>query len=130
MEPTLEELITAKRRVESMIDSIHYVLEAYERIITYNLDKDDRFYYSGLAFEVGQIGENLKLGKMPEFVYAEYEHPVWSSLAKMRDRLYHGYESIDLTVLYKVVEHHLPKDLVFFEQVEEDLSRRINALDL
>ena len=43
MEPTLEELIAAKRRVESMIDSIHYVLEAYERIITYNLDKDDRF---------------------------------------------------------------------------------------
>lgn len=29
MERTLEELIAAKRRIESMIDSIHYVLEAY-----------------------------------------------------------------------------------------------------
>lgn len=37
MEPTLDELLRAKRFVESMIDSIHYVLEAYERIITYNL---------------------------------------------------------------------------------------------
>ena len=65
MEPTLDELLRAKRFVESMIDSIHYVLEAYERIVTYNLDKEDRFYYSGLVLEVGQIGENLKSDKMP-----------------------------------------------------------------
>lgn len=130
MEPTLDELLRAKRFVESMIDSIHYVLEAYERIITYNLDKEDRFYYSGLVFEVGQIGENLKSDKMPEFVYAEYEHPVRSSLANMRNKLYHGYEHLDLDVLYDTIENHLPRDLVFFEQLEEDLSRRINALDL
>lgn len=130
MEPTLDELLRAKRFVESMIDSIHYVLEAYERIVTYNLDKEDRFYYSGLVLEVGQIGENLKSDKMPEFVYDEYAHPAWSSLANMRNKLYHGYEYLDLDVLYDTIENHLPRDLVFFEQVEEDLSRRINALDL
>lgn len=130
MEPTLDELLRAKRFVESMIDSIHYVLEAYERIITYNLDKEDRFYYSGLVFEVGQIGENLKLGKMPEFVYAEYEHPSWSSLAKMRDRLYHGYEHINLDILYLAIEKDLPEDLQFFERVEQDLRRRIDEFDL
>lgn len=130
MEPTLEELITAKRGVESMIASIYYVFEMYERLIRENLDKEDRFYYSGLVFEVGQIGENLKLGKMPEFVYVEYEHPSWSSLAKMRDRLYHGYEHINLDILYLAIEKDLTEDLPFFEQVEEDLSRRINALDL
>lgn len=130
MEPTLDELLRAKRFVESMIDSIHYVLERYEQMIFYDEDKEDRKHYSGLVFEVGQIGENLKSDKMPEFVYAEYEHPAWSSLANMRNKLYHGYEHLDLDVLYDTIENHLPRDLVFFEQVEEDLSRRINALDL
>ena len=130
MEPTLDELLRAKRFVESMIDSIHYVLEAYERIITYNLDKEDRFYYSGLVLEVGQIGENLKSDKMPEFVYVDYEHPVWSSLAKMRDRLYHGYEHINLDILYLAIEKDLPEDLPFFERVEQDLQRRIDEFDL
>lgn len=130
MEPTLDELLRAKRFVESMIDSIHYVLERYEQMIFYGEDKEDRKHDSGLVFEVGQIGENLKSDKMPEFVYAEYEHPVWSSLANMRNKLYHGYEHLDLDVLYDTIENHLPRDLVFFEQVEEDLSRRINALDL
>lgn len=93
-----------------------------------NLDKEDRFHYSGLAFEVGQIGENLKLGKMPEFVYEDYESKIWSNLAKTRDKLYHGYEHINLDILYDVIENHLPNDVHFIEDVLNDVVSRIDAV--
>ena len=130
MNRTLEELVTAKHRVELLIESIRHELKIYERMIFDGVDKEDRFYYSSLMLYVVYLNEHLMSGSMPEFVYDEYPHPVWSALADVTEKLRHEYKHIDLILLYNLIENHLSKDLVFFEQVEEDLSRRINALDL
>lgn len=130
MNRTLEDLVIFKHRVELLIESIRHELEIYERMTFDGVDKEDRLYYSGLMLYVVYINEHLKPGSMSEFVYNEYAHPSWSALAGTTDKLRRGYKHIDLNILYDLIENRLPKDLVFFEQVEEDLSRRINALDL
>lgn len=130
MNRTLEDLVIFKHRVELLIESIRHALEIYERMIFDSADKEDRLYYSGLMLYVVYINEYLMSGSMSEFVYDEYDHPAWSALSDVTDKLCLRRRSIDLDLLYDLIENHLPGDLVFFEQVRDDLSRRIDEMRL
>lgn len=128
MNRTLEDLVIFKHRVELLIESIRHELEIYERMTFDGADKEDRLYYSGLMLYVVYINEYLMPGSIPEFVYDEYAHPSWSALADTVDELCLRRRSIDLNLLYDLIENRLPGDLVFFEQVRDDLSRRIDEM--
>lgn len=128
MNRTLEDLVIFKHRVELLIESIRHELEIYERMTFDGVDKEDRLYYSGLMLYVVYINEYLMPGSIPEFVYDEYDHPSWSALADTVDELCLRRRSIDLNLLYDLIENRLPEDLVFFEQVRDDLSRRIDEM--
>ena len=128
MNRTLEDLVIFKHRVELLIESIRHELEIYERMTFDGADKEDRLYYSGLMLYVVYINEYLMPGSIPEFVYDEYDHPSWSALADTVDELCLRRRSIDLNLLYDLIENRLSGDLVFFEQVRDDLSRRIDEM--
>lgn len=128
MNRTLEDLVIFKHRVELLIESIRHELEIYERMTFDGVDKEDRLYYSSLMLYVVYINEYLMPGSIPEFVYDEYDHPSWSALADTVDELCLRRRSIDLNLLYDLIENRLPGDLVFFEQVRDDLSRRIDEM--
>lgn len=128
MNRTLEDLVIFKHRVELLIESIRHELEIYERMTFDGVDKEDRLYYSGLMLYVVYINEYLMPGSIPEFVYDEYDHPSWSALADTVDELCLRRRSIDLNLLYDLIENRLPGDLVFFEKVRDDLSRRIDEM--
>lgn len=128
MNRTLEDLVIFKHRVELLIESIRHELEIYERMTFDGVDKEDRLYYSGLMLYVVYINEYLMPGSIPEFVYDEYDHPSWSALADTVDELCLRRRSIDLNLLYDLIENRLSGDLVFFEQVRDDLSRRIDEM--
>ena len=128
MNRTLEDLVIFKHRVELLIESIRHELEIYERMTFDGADKEDRLYYSGLMLYVVYINEYLMPGSIPEFVYDEYDHPAWSALADTVDKLCLRRRSIDLDLLYDLIENRLPEYLAFFEQVRDDLSRRIDEM--
>lgn len=130
MNRILEDLVIFKHRVELLIESIRHELEIYERMTFDGADKEDRLYYSGLMLYVVYINEYLMSGSIPEFVYDEYDHPSWSALSDVTDKLCLRHRSIDLNLLYDLIENRLPGDLVFFEQVRDDLSRRIDEMRL
>ena len=128
MNRTLEDLVIFKHRVELLIESIRHELEIYERMTFDGVDKEDRLYYSGLMLYVVYINEYLMSGSIPEFVYDDYDHPSWSALADTVDELCLRRRSIDLNLLYDLIENRLPEYLAFFEQVRDDLSRRIDEM--
>lgn len=128
MNRTLEDLVIFKHRVELLIESIRHELEIYERMTFDGTDKEDRLYYSGLMLYVVYINEYLMSGSIPEFVYDEYDHPAWYALADTVDELCLRRRSIDLDLLYDLIENRLPEYLAFFEQVRDDLSRRIDEM--
>ena len=130
MNRTLEDLVIFKHRVELLIESIRHELEIYERMTFDGVDKEDRLYYSGLMLYVVYINEYLMPGSIPEFAYDEYNHPSWSALADTTDELLHEYKHIDLDLLYDLIENRLHEYLAFFEQVRDDLSRRIDEMRL
>ena len=56
-------------------------------------------------FEV--IGEAAK--NVPEDTRQEYDDVPWSEMAGMRDRLIHGYATVELRIVWTTIEEELPR---------------------
>lgn len=52
------------------------------------------------------IGEATK--KLPEEYRSKHPQVEWRSMARMRDRLIHGYFSVDLGLVWEVVQQRIP----------------------
>ncbi len=66
---------------------------------------DDRVK-SAVVWKLVTIGEAAK--NIPAQVRKRHAHIPWSSMAKMRDRLAHGYFVIDDEVVWQVIREELP----------------------
>ena len=66
------------------------------------------------------LGEAAK-GVSPE-TKAEYEHLPWSQMAATRDRLIHGYFSVDLDIVWQIVRVDLPPVIAELEQMVTKLE--------
>lgn len=94
------------------LDYVEDILEAVEKIDRYtaNMDYED-FIADDMAvdavlrnFEV--IGEAAK--NVPVDVREDFDEVPWSEMAGMRDKLIHGYASIELEIIWKTVEEEIP----------------------
>jgi len=95
-----------------VLDYLDDVLDAAEKIRRYTADMtyeefigDERTVDAVLRnFEV--IGEAAK--NIPEEFRQEHEDVPWSEMTGMRDRLIHGYSSVDLHIVWMTVVEEIP----------------------
>lgn len=69
-------------------------------------------------FEV--IGEAAK--NVPADVRQEYDEVPWSEMAGMRDKLIHGYATVDLQIIWMTVEKEVPTLEEQVKQVRGELD--------
>lgn len=88
------------------------ILEAMERIEEFvgemsfeELLADDKTQ-SAVVRKLEVIGEATK--NIPQHIRKRYPQIPWSSMARMRDRLSHGYWVVDCEIVWKVVKEELP----------------------
>jgi uncharacterized protein with HEPN domain len=94
------------------LDYLDDILEAIEKIerftggMTYEeFVKDPKTVDAVLRnFEV--IGEAAK--NMPEDLRKEYSDVPWSEMAGMRDKLIHGYATVELKIIWTTIQEELP----------------------
>jgi len=77
-----------------------------------DLDQD-RLLNLALARLVEIIGEAAN--RIPEEVQAQYPELPWLQMIGARNRLIHGYDSVDFDILWVIVSHDLP---VLINQLE------------
>lgn len=95
-----------------VLDYLDDILDAADKIERYTTSMDyDEFVTDEKTvdavlrnFEV--IGEAAK--NIPEDVRQEYSDVPWSEMAGMRDKLIHGYATVELQIVWMTVEEEIP----------------------
>ena len=103
---TLGDVVAACLRV------MEYVREASRP----DLDHDDRLL-SACSYQVAVIGEAVK--RVSLTTRSRHPQVPWRDIAGMRDRLIHGYDSVDVDQLWKTATEDVP---ALLQQVRTILS--------
>lgn len=84
---------------------------------------DDMRTQHAVAMSLIIIGENGKrlLRKCPDWV-KQNSHVPWLQMANIRDRIAHGYETLNFVTIWKTVRDELPPLLQMLEPILADLD--------
>lgn len=92
--------------INDIRQSIKYIQEFSKDISIEDFQKDIRTQYAIIrCFEV--IGEASK--KIPDDYKSKYPSVPWKVMAGMRDRLIHGYDVVDVTILWRTIRIDIPE---------------------
>ena len=92
--------------IAHIIDEIDYLLEESHKLnLTEFLNSETLKRAFARSIEI--IGEAVK--NLPDTVITQNPHIEWRKIAGMRDRLIHGYFSVDYDLVWDVVVNKLPR---------------------
>ena len=98
---------------------------AISRILEFTSGGPAEFFESGLVhdavirqFEI--IGEAVR--NLPEEMLADEPEVSWKRAVRMRDRLAHGYFSVDLGIVWDTIENDLPQLRAAVRRLLHDLD--------
>jgi len=92
--------------IQDILDAIQKAEEFVGTMSYEDFLADDKTK-SAVVRELEIIGEATK--HVPSHIRRRYPHIPWSSMAKMRDRLAHGYWTVDYEIVWKVLKEELPE---------------------
>lgn len=78
---------------------------------TYEAFMGDKGYQYSVSFCIEQIGELAKRLRDEGFA-AKYPNIQWNEIAGIRNRIAHGYDTIDLDMVYGIATEDIPRLLV------------------
>ncbi len=105
----LDDIVESAEKIERFTEGMTY--ESFER--------DEKSVDAVLRnFEV--IGEAAK--NVPRDVREEHDEVPWSEMAGMRDKLIHGYSTIDLEIIWTTIEQDVSPLLEQVKTVRENIE--------
>ncbi|MEJ2596763.1 MAG: DUF86 domain-containing protein [Anaerolineales bacterium] len=91
--------------IEDILDSMDKAEILLENVDFKQFETDFRINFAVVrALEI--IGEAAK--RIPDTVREEYPAIPWRGMAGMRDRIIHGYDTVDLQIVWDVVKKDIP----------------------
>jgi uncharacterized protein with HEPN domain len=99
-----------------IMDYLEHILEAIKRINEYTNDMTELNFLQKKVIQdavirnieiIGEAARNIEQYH-PDFASKNFEVP-WREIYLMRNRLSHGYFSVDLEVVWKTIEKELPE---------------------
>jgi uncharacterized protein with HEPN domain len=106
--------------IKDMLDAVDRI-HAFVKGMGFDDFAADDKTVSAVLRKLEVIGEAAK--NVPTAVRERHGAVPWSRLAKMRDRLIHGYFAVDNEIVWKVVTEELPELREELERVYESESR-------
>ena len=103
---------------------IRYCDDIKDAIRLFGTDIEDLYdnvhYQNDCAFILIQIGETVK--KLSDDIIKKYPKTEWSNVAKLRDRITHRYESIELQIIWEIITADIPSLKADCESVLNDFK--------
>jgi uncharacterized protein with HEPN domain len=91
--------------IEDILDGMNKAEILLEGVSYSQFENDFRINFAVVrALEI--IGEATK--RLPEDLLQKYPDIPWKGMAGMRDRIIHGYDNVDLQIVWDVVKRDIP----------------------
>lgn len=105
----IDDILDAMDKAEAFVSGMDYD----------HFEEDVRTAFAVIrALEI--IGEAVKR-LSPEF-RERYPHIPWKEMAGMRDKIIHGYDQVDLRIVWKVVQQDIPRLKPQFRQILSEFA--------
>lgn len=76
----------------------------------YNLPLDYDMVVDSIAMNLGQVGEQLSLGKLSEEVKQKYSDRInWTQIKGFRNFIYHNYSNLNFKIIEGILKESVPK---------------------
>lgn len=103
----IEDILDAMDKAEILLDDVSYK----------QFDADFRINFAVVrALEI--VGEATK--RLPMSLRDKYPEIPWRNMAGMRDRIIHGYDSVNLQIVWDVVKTDIPQLKPQIQKILED----------
>ncbi|GIK57001.1 MAG: DUF86 domain-containing protein [Chloroflexi bacterium] len=105
--------------IDDILDAMQKAEMLVAEISVAEFEADFRINFAVMrALEI--IGEATR--HVPETVRDQYPDIPWKGMAGMRDRIIHGYDDVDLTIVWNVVQNDIPRIKPFLLQLLSDFA--------
>ena len=91
--------------IKDILDAIEKI-EEFVASMDFEEFKNDDKTVSAVVRKLEIIGEATK--NIPDEIKQKYPHLPWKEMAKIRDKLIHGYFVVDYEIVWKVIKEELP----------------------
>lgn len=102
------------------------IAAAAERIMTFTEGMDERAFQEDSRTHLAVQHQIMVIGEAAKRLSPELQSRIgdvpWSAVARMRDRLIHGYDTVDLEIVWDTVRQNIPRLLQAVRGNLEDLS--------
>ncbi len=106
----IEDILDGMNKAETLLEGVSYS----------QFESDFRINFAVVrALEI--IGEAAK--HLPDELRQRYPDIPWKNMAGMRDRIIHGYDNLDLQIVWAVVKNDIPQIKPHIELVIKDYER-------
>lgn len=115
------------RNGDECLDHIDDILEALDKIkrftegMTREEFRDDEKTVDAVLRNFEVVGEATK--NIPDEIRQQHDEIPWTEMAGMRDKLIHGYATVDLDIVWTTVEEDLPQLRPKLGSVRDDLRK-------
>ena len=109
-----------------VLDYLDDILESVEKIkrftkgMSYDEFVDDPKTVDAVLRNFEVIGEAAK--NVPDDIRTEYTDVPWSEMAGMRDKLIHGYATVELQIVWETIRKEIPTLGTQIESVRDELK--------
>ena len=106
------------------LDYVEDIADAMEKAeillqgVTYDQFEDDFRINFAVVRALEIVGEATK--RLPMTLRDQYPDIPWKQMAGMRDRIIHGYDTVDLEIVWDVVKQDVPQIKPQIEQILRD----------
>ena len=99
---------------------------AAERIIAFTEGMDEVSFEEDSRTHLAVQHQIMVIGEAAKRLSSEFQNEIdeipWSAVARMRDRLIHGYDTVDLEVVWETVQRNIPDLLRAIRERLTDLN--------
>ncbi|WP_182022757.1 HepT-like ribonuclease domain-containing protein [Haloquadratum walsbyi] len=105
--------------LDDILDGVEKI-KRYTREMTYEEFVDDSKTVDAVLRNFEVIGEAAK--NVPDEIRQEYDDVPWSEMTGMRDKLIHGYATVELQIVWTTIQEEVPSLGAQIESVRDEIE--------